>query len=119
MHAAKENIVKKDNSIAAECVCSLKIPLTVWVSLWKRATVRQPPVSMHVSCNVHLLNKLHCWSVNEVPSTLPGELENTNQSLTILDLCRLNWKTRAGESNFYPNVFVYEMFRFQNVFYPH
>lgn len=49
MHAAKENIVKKDNSIAAECVCPLKIPLTVWVSLWKRATVRQPPVSMHVS----------------------------------------------------------------------
>ena len=60
MHAAKENIVKKDNSIAAECVCPLKIPLTVWVSLWKRATVRQPPVSMHVSCNL-LLFEEHFW----------------------------------------------------------
>ena len=75
MHAAKENIVKKDNSIAAECVCPLKIPLIVWVSLWKRATVRQTLVSMHVSCNVHLLNNMITplvsgRSVDEFPSTL-------------------------------------------------
>ena len=66
MHAAKENIAKKDNSIAAEYVCPWKIPLTVWVSLWKRATVQQPPVSMHVSCNVHLFMRNHATGFTEV-----------------------------------------------------
>ena len=65
MHVAKENIAKKDNSIVAECVCPWTIPLTVWVSLWKRVTVRRPPVSMHVSCNVYLFNK-HAADLVEV-----------------------------------------------------